>query len=326
MDLTKLTDESLHTGNIRDAAVERGRLVHTLHRLLETERRRLFSKHKCTSLYNYATKFMNYSHNQAETRIKSMRVLRNFPEIEEKIDSGALNVTNLSLAQRLFLRKKKTGHAMSPSEKRAILAKIENQSTRAAQKIIFGIEPSLKPNKNALDFNSIEDESLREKLLQLKGRFAHSNPDISLNELLHKMSDIVLDQKFAEPKSPKLDSQAEVHRQVWRRDGGKCTNCGSTHALQIEHKIPKATGGPSTLENLCLLCRSCNQRRAIEFYGLPKMEEYLRSPVAAYGARSVPVPALRLRSEKFDYYPLWAPRMASHMYIASAWNRSRAPI
>ena len=69
-------------------------------------------------------------------------------------------------------------------------------------------------------------------------------------------------------------SQAGIRREVFERDQ-TCTNCGSTYALEIDHRIAKALGGPSTRENLRLLCRNCNQRAAIETYGIGKMESLL---------------------------------------------------
>src|SRR4051812_2527143 len=102
MDLQKITDESLHIGNIQTAKEERELLTRMLHRLRETERRRLYAKYKCHSLFEYAVKFLKYSNDQADRRIKAMRLLRDIPQIEEKISSGALTLTNLALAQKLF--------------------------------------------------------------------------------------------------------------------------------------------------------------------------------------------------------------------------------
>ncbi|HEY8584121.1 MAG TPA: HNH endonuclease signature motif containing protein [Capillimicrobium sp.] len=48
---------------------------------------------------------------------------------------------------------------------------------------------------------------------------------------------------------------------VWRRDGGRCVECGTDFELQFDHVIPLALGGASTVENLQLLCAPCNQRK-----------------------------------------------------------------
>jgi 5-methylcytosine-specific restriction endonuclease McrA len=70
---------------------------------------------------------------------------------------------------------------------------------------------------------------------------------------------------------------AEMKRQVWQQSGSQCENCGSKYALEIDHRRPRALGGTNALENLRLLCRSCNQRAAIGFFGVEKMHKHLVS-------------------------------------------------
>jgi hypothetical protein len=52
-----------------------------------------------------------------------------------------------------------------------------------------------------------------------------------------------------------------VRHLVWQRDGGKCTECGSTERLELDHVIPVAMGGSNTERNLQLLCEQCNRRK-----------------------------------------------------------------
>jgi hypothetical protein len=54
----------------------------------------------------------------------------------------------------------------------------------------------------------------------------------------------------------------EVKRFVFRRDGGKCVQCGSSELLHFDHIIPVALGGGHTAENLQLLCATCNREKA----------------------------------------------------------------
>ena len=46
----------------------------------------------------------------------------------------------------------------------------------------------------------------------------------------------------------------QVRQRVLKRDGYKCTRCGSTDDLEIHHVIPAADGGPTSMENLIVLC------------------------------------------------------------------------
>jgi hypothetical protein len=58
---------------------------------------------------------------------------------------------------------------------------------------------------------------------------------------------------------------AEVRREVWRRDEGKCAfvgatgkRCGQRGWLEFHHVHPYALGGPATVENIQLRCRAHN--------------------------------------------------------------------
>lgn len=50
----------------------------------------------------------------------------------------------------------------------------------------------------------------------------------------------------------------DIRSEVWRRDGGRCVNCGSNENLEFDHVIPVSMGGAHTVRNLQLLCVSCN--------------------------------------------------------------------
>ena len=54
----------------------------------------------------------------------------------------------------------------------------------------------------------------------------------------------------------------EVKREVWRRDEGKCTKCGSRERLEFDHIIPITKGGSNTVRNIELLCEPCNRSKS----------------------------------------------------------------
>ena len=67
-----------------------------------------------------------------------------------------------------------------------------------------------------------------------------------------------------------------LERFVWQRANSQCTQttngrrCKETRALEIDHIKPFALDGETTVENLRLLCRTHNQYRSIETFGLWK--------------------------------------------------------
>ncbi len=52
-----------------------------------------------------------------------------------------------------------------------------------------------------------------------------------------------------------------VKAAVWQRDGGACAQCHAREYLEFDHVIPHSRGGASSLNNLQLLCRRCNQSK-----------------------------------------------------------------
>ena len=54
---------------------------------------------------------------------------------------------------------------------------------------------------------------------------------------------------------------SRVRREVWRRDQGRCTKCGSQRKLEYEHIIPHSKGGSNTARNIQLLCENCNRKK-----------------------------------------------------------------
>jgi hypothetical protein len=52
-----------------------------------------------------------------------------------------------------------------------------------------------------------------------------------------------------------------VRRAVFERDAGRCVECGSTFGIQYDHVIPWSMGGADTVDNLQILCTTCNQSK-----------------------------------------------------------------
>jgi 5-methylcytosine-specific restriction endonuclease McrA len=56
---------------------------------------------------------------------------------------------------------------------------------------------------------------------------------------------------------------SEVKLAVWKRDDGRCVQCGSTDNLHFDHVLPFSKGGSSLLaENVQLLCARHNLQKS----------------------------------------------------------------
>lgn len=214
MTLHHLSDETLIQETDRLVRAETEILSSVLHHLREIDRRRLFSTFGFPSLFAYAVERLGYAADQAYRRIAAMRLLVEVPEVEEKIASGALTLTSVSLARTAFRKKE-----CSREEKIKLLETLEKKTTREAEKILAVFTPPPpKPDKvrpiaeEKIELRLSASAAVQEKLESLKGLLAHKHPELSLGDLLEKLCDLGLatwskEEKFAAPEKNKFSGR-----------------------------------------------------------------------------------------------------------------------
>ncbi|WP_408096205.1 hypothetical protein ACJVC5_14290 [Peredibacter sp. HCB2-198] len=189
MNLKHLTDNTLLSDTKRLARLERETMTKILHHLKEIERRKLFCDLGYPNMLEYAVKELGYSEPSASRRINAAKLLKEIPEIEEKIQSGVLNLTNLGQAAGLFKKEK----INEPTKKKIILKKLENKTKRQAEKILAELSPMpfpkegikvISPTYQQLKIN-ISDETL-EELETAKNLLGHSTFDDSFMRKLSR--------------------------------------------------------------------------------------------------------------------------------------------
>lgn len=263
MKLNHLTDETLLKDIQTLVAEERVVAGKVLWHLKEIDRRKLFVELKCSSLFDFCVRILKYSEGQASRRVSGARLLREVPELAEKLEDGSLNLTQLNQAS-FFFRDEKISRT---EDKKKILQKLENRSTRETERILHEHRKDAVSRKVFL----VVKEDTKKRLEKVRDLKAHTCPDN--DSLLNKMCDEVA--KIWDPTLIKRHVAGStetrfipkmIQAQVWQRDQGMCTKCGSTYALEYDHIKPFAMGGKSTLENLRLLCRACNQRQRVTYF------------------------------------------------------------
>jgi hypothetical protein len=97
------------------------------------------------------------------------------------------------------------------------------------------------------------------------GRKIGSQSPVDL-EFLKDSGFIVVDSD--QPDKPDLEWGSryiarEVKEAVWERDGGKCCACRTASLIEYDHIVPVSRGGSSDIDNIQLLCRSCNRKKRV---------------------------------------------------------------
>ena len=106
MNLQGLSDQVLLQQTCDLAVREREVTLQVLHHLREVERRLLYAKLSYASLFEYAVKELKYSEGAAHRRISSMRLLKELPQLEPRVEAGTLSLCALSQAQSFFRQEK----------------------------------------------------------------------------------------------------------------------------------------------------------------------------------------------------------------------------
>ena len=228
MILNHLTDQALLASTQELAQNERETLTKILHHLREIERRRIYCDAGCASLFEYAVKCLHYSEGQAGRRIQAMRLIKEVPEIEQKIESGALSLSNISQAQSFFRDVSVGNKGCAPKivtreTKLRILERLENKSSRDGQKELMQLggdtilprerERVLTDEKSEIKF--VMDRDLREKLDEVRSLLGPDAVSMSFAELIAKIADIGAEtlraKKFGKRRAEAMNVRANDH-------------------------------------------------------------------------------------------------------------------
>jgi len=140
-------------------------------------------------------------------------------------------------------------------------------------------------------FQTTISQDTKDKLQQIRELLGHQVEAKDLEQILGLAFDALLEKlqrsKFAATSQPS-DSRrpsgdprhvpAAVKRQVWERDGGRCTfisssgcRCSERRSLEYDHVQEVARGGGGSMHNIRLRCRTHNQYTAEKTFGLEFM-------------------------------------------------------
>jgi 5-methylcytosine-specific restriction endonuclease McrA len=153
----------------------------------------------------------------------------------------------------------------------------------------------LAPERYALQLTL--PQRTHDKLQHAKALLGHALPSGDLAEVLDRALDALIEKlerrKCAAASRPRATAPrrsndprhipAAVRREVWARDGGRCTfvsdnghRCGESMRLEFDHVEPVARGGRATVAGLRLRCRAHNQYEAERAFGTGFMKQKRR--------------------------------------------------
>jgi hypothetical protein len=210
-----------------------------------------------------------------------MKLAREIPEVYSKVETGELNLSIASRAHSFFRKEAKFGLG----EKKKILENLSHKSCRESERELLKlssqpeihtpdrVKPVSRTHSQVQFVASDEQLALFEKA---RGLLANANPEMTWADLFQKVTEIALKKidplqhaasptrKFQNPN--RRVPNTSLKREIFKRDGGKCQNCGSTYRLNYDHIDPWMLGGETTAQNLRLYCRNCNERHRLRTF------------------------------------------------------------
>lgn len=144
--------DALKTNSVKVAFLSNAELLTRFGKLVQTERkithlvleciaeidsRKLYLDKAYPSLYDFLVQQFGYSSSAALRRIESARLLREVPEVAARIESGALNLSQLSKVQQAVRAVQKIeDRKLNVEEKKDLLRRIENTTQQQTEVIL----------------------------------------------------------------------------------------------------------------------------------------------------------------------------------------------
>lgn len=183
---------------------EREVLSHILIHIAEVDRRKLHLDLAYSSLFEYLTKHVGYSNGSAQRRIDAARLSREIPSVIEDLQSGKVNLMQISLLQKSVRQvQSESKIKVSTKTKANLVSGLADKSFSQSQ-ILVSQTLDIKL-KEPIKASHQKDESVRlevtlskeqwQKLIRMRELLSNSLPDGSWDRVLEFVSDKIIAQK-----------------------------------------------------------------------------------------------------------------------------------
>jgi 5-methylcytosine-specific restriction endonuclease McrA len=278
---------------------EKNCTIQIIHHLKVIDEQDLFFLRGNRSLYDYCTKTLKYTESEAMTRISAMRLLKQVPELEEKVKTSDLKLTQLAQLHAVVRAEKRSGNKLEKKQKIELAEKIAGKTSRETERTLLDLSPAWQAARQSQermrmitsDITEVRlhgDKEFIDLLEEAKAIFAcpqEMKPSTVrlLKEGLRLLIEEKKREKYAVLKSDKnIAPIAEIEfptnrviprslkRAVYARANHACEHidaksghrCGEKYALEIHHLKTFSNGGSHSLMNLRVFCRIHNRAEA----------------------------------------------------------------
>lgn len=205
----KLTDLVVDSNLRQLITSEREILSEIIIYIREVDGRKLYLSFGYPSLFEYLTKRMGYSNASAQRRINVARLTSEVPEVMEHLESGEINLSQISLMTQAIRQVNKGADEVSTQTKEQLVADLLGKDLKQTEVIVSAALNI--PIKESSKAKHQKDESVRFEVTLTKEQWAKFNkardllsnslPSGSWDHVIESMSDlIILKRDKAAPK------------------------------------------------------------------------------------------------------------------------------
>jgi hypothetical protein len=288
----RLNDAALLAELVALAGRERAATVALVTHLVELDTRDLHLRQGYTSLFVYCRDALRLSEHDAYSLVSAARAARRFPRVLELLAEGAISLTTVKLL----------GPALTPDNHAAILEAARGKRRAQVEELAATLAPQpemppairrlLSPGAAPVAADRYRVQltvggGTVDKLRLAQDMLRHALPSGDEADILERALTALLGdlarKKFAAAERPRAGREtapgsrhvpAEVKREVWLRDLGRCAfvgeggrRCGERGFVEFHHVAPHAAGGEPTVDNIELRCRRHNDYEARAYFG-----------------------------------------------------------
>ena len=168
-----------------------------------------------SSMFAYLREDLGYSEGAAQRRLQAMRLLKELPEIEPKLETGEISLSVASQAQSFFKKEEKKA-PMKKEAKLELMNTLSGTSSRECERELIKLSPEtalprekIKPlTQEKTLIQLVASKELMNKLDRFQELTSHQNPEGKYDALISKALDIAL-----EKLDPKLREERRIKRQ-----------------------------------------------------------------------------------------------------------------
>lgn len=278
-----LSDDELENSLGTQIKNERQILHIILEHIKEVSRRDLHLARGYGSLVEYLIKKFGYTERAAYRRVDGANLLKQVPSLVENIKNGSMDITKISDVIRAVKEKERiSGEKVSALLKTELVARVAGKTSAESQKELAQVlDIKIKEH----DSKRVQkDESVRveftvtkdqyDKIMKCQDLAIHKIQQENMAFSLASVIEILADKYIAEKTELKTKPSEKTNQtltsktktEILQRD--QCCQykdrktgkiCGSTFALQTDHRTSKWIDGDNSKSNLQILCAQHNR-------------------------------------------------------------------